>query len=145
MINEGYIDRVKALARLAAEENEFPVAALVIQDDQVIAEGRNQKESLNDPTAHAEVLAIREAVKHHGDWRLTGTTLLTTLEPCPMCLGAIIHARIKTIVYLAKDIRWGACGSVMDFSSHPMLNHRCELLYQPDDEIVALMKNFFRK
>ena len=105
MINEGYIDRVKALARLAAEENEFPVAALVIQDDQVIAEGRNQKESLNDPTAHAEVLAIREAVKHHGDWRLTGTTLLTTLEPCPMCLGAIIHARLAKIVYLAKDIR----------------------------------------
>ena len=144
MIDPLFIDRVKALAVKASKIDDFPVGAIVVKDGKIIGEGYNQKESLNDPTAHAEVLAIKAAVSYVGDWRLSGALLITTLEPCPMCLGAIIHARIETIIYLAKDIRWGACGSVMDFSSHDKLNHRCEVVYQPDDEVVHMMKDFFK-
>ena len=144
MIDPSFIDRVKALALKASKIDDFPVGAIVVKDGKIIGEGYNQKEFLNDPTAHAEVLAIKAAVSNVGDWRLSGASLITTLEPCPMCLGAIIHARIETIIYLAKDIRWGACGSVMDFSSHDKLNHRCEVVYQPDDEVVYMMKNFFK-
>jgi tRNA(adenine34) deaminase len=144
MVDQAVIDRVKALAKQAYDMEEFPVGALVVQQNEIIGEGFNQKESLADPTAHAEVLAIRAATQVIGDWRLTGATLVTTLEPCPMCLGAIIQARISTIVFLAKDIRWGACGSVMDFSNHHQLNHSCELNYLPDNEVVDLMKSFFK-
>ena len=139
-----HIDSVIGLAKQAESIAEFPVGAMVIDSNgDVIGTGYNQKETLNDPTAHAEVLAIRDAVKRVGDWRLLGTTLLTTLEPCPMCLGAIIQARIAKIVFLAKDIRWGACGSVMDFSNHDVLNHRCEVEFLANDEVVGLMKGFF--
>ena len=144
MIDPLFIDRVKALAVKASKIDDFPVGAIVVKDGKIIGEGYNQKEFLNDPTAHAEVLAIKAAVSNVGDWRLSGASLITTLEPCPMCLGAIIHARIETIIYLAKDIRWGACGSVMDFSSHDKLNHRCKVIYEPDDEVVHMMKNFFK-
>jgi len=140
-----HIESAIDLARQASLENEFPVGAMVIQaDGRVIGRGYNQKETLKDPTAHAEVLAIRDAVNTLGDWRLVGATLLTTLEPCPMCLGAIIHARIAKIVFLAKDIRWGACGSVMDFSSHDALNHQCEIEYLANDDVVKIMKCFFK-
>jgi tRNA(adenine34) deaminase len=140
-----YIDTAIELAKQARDMDEFPVGAMVIRSDgDIVGKGFNQKESLKDPTAHAEVLAIRDAVKQVGDWRLTNATLLTTLEPCPMCLGAIIQARISTIVYLAKDIRWGACGSVMDFSNHDQLNHQCEVHYIPNDDVVRLMKDFFK-
>ena len=139
-----FINDVIDLAKYASSKNEFPVGAMVINSEgDVIGTGYNQKETLKDPTAHAEVLAIRDAVKRVGDWRLLGTTLLTTLEPCPMCLGAIIQARIAKIVFLAKDIRWGACGSVMDFSNHDQLNHRCEVEFLVNDEVVGLMKEFF--
>tara|TARA_A100001015_G_scaffold231968_1_gene262775 strand:- start:867 stop:1316 length:450 start_codon:yes stop_codon:yes gene_type:complete len=141
---ELFIEEAIALARLANDAQEFPVGAVIFKDDVVLGKGYNQKEGLNDPSGHAEILALRAAAKQLGDWRLTGATLVTTLEPCPMCLGAILQARIQTIVYLAKDIRWGACGSVMDFSHHPKLNHRCDLVYRPNDEVVTLMKDFFK-
>ena len=105
----------------------------------------NQKETLKDPSAHAELLAVRAAAAAIGDWRLTGATLVSTLEPCPMCLGAILQARIAHVVYLAKDIRWGACGSIMDFSHHSALNHRCTLDYRPNSTVVDLMKQFFKR
>ena len=139
-----FIQQAVHLAKLAAELNEFPVGALVVHEGQVIGQGMNQKESLGDPTAHAEVMAIRDACNQMGDWRLSGATLVTTLEPCPMCLGTILQARIAEIIYLAKDLRWGACGSVMDFSNHKDLNHRCKLTYMPHDAVVHLMKSFFK-
>tara|TARA_A100001015_G_scaffold286120_1_gene354405 strand:- start:8058 stop:8501 length:444 start_codon:yes stop_codon:yes gene_type:complete len=139
-----FINRAILLAQQANDRDEFPVGALVYRDGVILGEGFNQKEGLRDPSGHAEVLALRAAAKEQGDWRLTGATLVTTLEPCPMCLGAILQARIQTIVYLAKDIRWGACGSVMDFSSHPKLNHRCDLIYRPNDHVVNLMTSFFK-
>jgi len=139
-----WVQRAIELARMAASINEFPVGALVVFNDQVIGEGMNQKESLGDPTAHAEVMAIRKACQQSGYWRLNGSVLLTTLEPCPMCLGTILQSRVSEIVYLAKDLRWGACGSVMDFSNHHALNHRCQLTYVPNKAVVGLMKRFFK-
>ena len=137
-----HIDSVIGLAKQAESIAEFPVGAMVIDSKgEVIGIGYNQKETLKDPTAHAEVLAIRDAVKRVGG--VCRTTLLTTLEPCPMCLGASIQARSAKIVFLAKDIRWGACGSVMDFSNHDALNHRCEVEFLANDEVVGLMKGFF--
>ena len=138
-----FINRAILLAQQANDRDEFPVGALVYRDGVILGEGFNQKEGLRDPSGHAEVLALRAAAKEQGDWRLTGATLVTTLEPCPMCLGAIIQARIAKIVFLAKDIRWGACGSVMDFSNHDALNHRCEVEFLANDEVVGLMKGFF--
>ncbi len=139
-----YIARAIDLAVEASNNNEFPVGAILIKDEEIIGEGMNLKETLKDPTAHAEVMAIRQACQKIGDWRLNGSTLMTTLEPCPMCLGTILQARVTEIIYLAKDLRWGACGSVMDFSNNSELNHRCKLTYLPNDEVVQLMKTFFK-
>ena len=94
---QSFINQAINLAKKAAEQNEFPVGALVVKDGHILGEGYNQKESLNDPSAHAEILAIKEAAKVMGDWRLIGATLISTLEPCPMCLGAILQARIKRL------------------------------------------------
>ena len=141
---QSFINQAINLAKKAAEQNEFPVGALVVKDGFILGAGYNQKESLNDPSAHAEILAIKEAAKVMDDWRLIGATLISTLEPCPMCLGAILQARIKKVVYLAKDLRWGACGSIIDFSNHSEFNHRVKLEYIPTDEVVALMKSFFK-
>ena len=134
------INRVIELAKQAALKSEFPVGALVVKDNVILGEGYNLKESSHDPTAHAEVLALRAATKKVADWRLNGSILISTLEPCPMCLGAILQARVN----LAQDIRWGACGSVMNFSQHDQLNHQCELEYLPNHEVVDLMKSFFK-
>ena len=138
------INEAIACAQQAAEYGEFPVGAVVVLDGKVIGKGYNQKETLKDPAAHAEILAIRQAASAIGDWRLSGATLVSTLEPCPMCLGAIIQARIAHIVYLAKDLRWGACGTVMDFSNHAQLNHHCETTFIPNDDVVKLMRSFFK-
>ena len=134
-----------ALAIAASDAHEFPVGAVVHRDGMIIGAGMNQKETLKDPSAHAELLAVRSAADAIGDWRLTGATLISTLEPCPMCLGAILQARISHVVYLAKDIRWGACGSIMDFSQHHALNHQCTLEYRPNSTVVDLMKQFFKR
>ena len=141
---QSFINQAINLAKKAAEQKEFPVGALVVKDGQVLGEGYNQKESLNDPSAHAEILAIKQASTVIGDWRLMGATLVSTLEPCPMCLGAILQARIENVVFLAKDLRWGACGSIIDFSNHSKFNHRVNLEYIPTDEVVLLMKAFFK-
>jgi tRNA(adenine34) deaminase len=138
------IDRAILLAKKARDQGEFPVGAVVYRDEHILGEGFNQKESTKDPSTHAEVMAIRVAAQAVGDWRLTGGTLVTTLEPCPMCLGAALQARIHTIIYLAKDFRWGACGSVMDFSNHAQLNHRCVCHYEPYPDVVSLMTDFFK-
>ncbi len=138
------MQRAIALAKTAAAQNEFPVGAVVVDAGHIIGEGFNQKEQQSDPTAHAEMGALRQAAAVKSTWRLTGCTLITTLEPCPMCLGAILQARIDTVVYLAKDLRWGACGSIMDFSDHPELNHRCQLVYAPNPSVVAMMRAFFK-
>ena len=115
------------LAARAAERGEVPVGALVVKDGKVIGRGYNAPISSKDPTAHAEIQALREATKSLGNYRLEGCSLYATLEPCAMCAGAILHARIARLVYGAADLKTGACGSVVDLFSEKKLNHHTEV------------------
>jgi len=115
------------LAARAAERGEVPVGALVVKDGKVIGRGYNAPISSKDPTAHAEIQALREATKNLGNYRLEGCSLYVTLEPCAMCAGAILHARIARLVYGAADLKTGACGSVVDLFSEKKLNHHTEV------------------
>ena len=139
--------------RMALEEasrapavGEVPIAALIVQNSQVLAQTHNYRELWQDPTAHAEVTAIRAAAIALGTWRLTDTTLYVTVEPCLMCIGAIILARISRVVFGAWDSKAGACGSVFDFTNEPRLNHRVEILGGLlEQESQALIQQFFRQ
>src|SRR5512140_1932681 len=113
-----------ALARAAGERGEVPVGAVAVLEDRIVGCGANARESAHDPTAHAELLAIQDAARTLGRWRLTGVTLFVTLEPCAMCAGAMVLARIDRLVYAASDPKAGAAGSLMDLTSDPRLNHR---------------------
>ncbi len=115
-------------ARAASAHGEVPVGALVVHDGEVIARAHNLREGLQDPSAHAELLALREAARKLGRWRLTGCTLYVTLEPCAMCAGALVLARIDRLVYGCDDSKAGACGSVIDIVREPKLNHRVEVV-----------------
>lgn len=133
-------------AGLAAAQGEVPVGAVVVQDGQVIGRGYNRKEIDNDPTAHAEMIALREAARRSGNWRLIDATLFCTLEPCPMCAGAMIQARLGRLVYGAKDLRFGADGSLVDVLAEPRFNHSVEVVPGVlEDEAASLMQAFFRR
>lgn len=114
------------LAHLAAEAGEVPVGAIVVKDGEIIGRGSNAPIVSHDPSAHAEIIAMRDAAKKLGNYRLVGSTLYVTLEPCAMCTGAIQHARIARLVYGASDPKTGACGSVIDLMKEPRLNHHTE-------------------
>jgi tRNA(adenine34) deaminase len=116
-----------ALARRAELEGEVPVAAIVVKDQQIVGRGWNRNIGLHDPSAHAEIEALREAGRILGNYRLSGCTLYCTLEPCLMCSGALVHARIARVVYGAADPRTGAAGSVFDVLESPKHNHRIEV------------------
>jgi tRNA(adenine34) deaminase len=111
-------------AERAREQGDVPIGAVVVHAGEVIAVGRNERELRGDPTAHAEILALREAARAVGSWRLLDTVLYVTLEPCAMCAGAIVLARLPRVVYGASDPKAGACGSVLDVLGEPRLNHR---------------------
>jgi tRNA(adenine34) deaminase len=134
-----------ALARDAGDRGEVPVGAVALFEGRVVGRGANARESANDPTAHAELHAIQEAARTLGRWRLSGVTLVVTLEPCAMCAGAMVLARIDRLVYAASDPKAGAAGSLMDLSSDARLNHRFPvesgLLA---DEAGELLRAFFR-
>jgi tRNA(adenine34) deaminase len=123
MSDETFMREALALAQTAAEVGEVPVGAMVVRDGAVIGRGYNQPVSGHDPTAHAEVVAMRDAARRLGNYRLNDCTLYVTLEPCAMCAGAIMHARIARVVYGAADPKTGACGSVVDLFSEARLNH----------------------
>jgi len=131
-------------AQRAREHGDVPIGAVVARAGEVIAVARNERELRQDPTAHAEILALREAAQALGSWRVLETTLYVTLEPCAMCAGAIVLARVPRVVYGASDPKAGACGSVLDVLSEPRLNHRPEvrggLL---GEECGALLSAFF--
>src|SRR5499427_8035998 len=114
-------------ARLAAEAGEVPVGAVVIKDGEIVGRGHNRNLLDNDPTAHAEIVALRQAAARLGNHRLTGCTMVATIEPCAMCAGALIHARIARLVYGASDPKAGAAGSLLQVINHPGLNHRMEV------------------
>lgn len=143
----------QAFMRVALEEaaratalGEVPIAALVVQGDRILAQTHNYRELWQDPTAHAEIIAIRAAATALGSWRLLDTTLYVTLEPCTMCIGAIILARIPRIVFGAWDPKAGACGSVFNLPSEPKLNHRVSVTGGVlEQESQALLQKFFRE
>ena len=131
-------------ARKAYSKGEVPVGAVILKDGVVIGQGHNLKETLKDPTAHAEILAIREAARHEAGWRILDATMYVTLEPCPMCAGAIVMARIPRLVIGTKDPRTGACGSLWNIVCDKRLNHRVEVITGiKEHECRKLLEEFF--
>lgn len=139
------MQRALELARCAEESGEVPVGALLVADDKIIAQGWNAPVANSDPTAHAEIQVLRAAGKACGNYRLPGTTLYVTMEPCPMCAGALVHARISRLVYGVKDHRVGAAGTVFDIVRAPQVNHRVEVSGGIlESECRELVQRFFR-
>jgi tRNA(adenine34) deaminase len=131
-------------AARAAEAGEVPVGAVAVFEDRIVATGRNEREGARDPTAHAEMLALRRAAEALQRWRLTGVTLYVTLEPCAMCAGALVNARVDRLVYGCDDPKAGAAGSLFDIPVDPRLNHRVAVERGAlADECAALLKDFF--
>jgi tRNA(adenine34) deaminase len=135
-----------AEARLAAEAGEVPIGAVVVHQSAIIARGQNRVLRDVDPTAHAEIVALRGAAAALANYRLSGCTLYVTLEPCAMCAGAMIHARIDRLVYAAADPKAGACGSVLSVLNHPQLNHEMQVEQGiATEESAELLRKFFRE
>jgi tRNA(Arg) A34 adenosine deaminase TadA len=134
-----------AEAQQASANGDVPVGAVVVHDGEVIARAHNRRECDRDPTAHAELIALKRAAAVLGRWRLTGCTLYVTLEPCAMCAGALVLARIDRLVYGCNDPKAGACGSVTDLVREPRLNHRIEVTRGVSaDECRTVLKDFFK-
>jgi tRNA(adenine34) deaminase len=134
------------MAKKAAGANEVPVGAVVVRAGHIIARASNQVELLKDATAHAEMLALTQAEAAVGDWRLTDCDLYVTKEPCPMCAGALVHTRIRRLVFGCADSSAGAAGSVMNLLQMPTLNHRCDVASGVlQNECAAILQSFFRK
>jgi len=125
--HEHWMQRAIQLAQQAADEDEVPVGAVIVKDNQLIAEGWNQPIQSHDPSAHAEMMAIRNAGQFLNNYRLIDTTMYVTLEPCSMCVGAMIHARVKHLVFGASDLKTGATGSAINLIHDPIHNHKIEV------------------
>ena len=139
-----FMRRALLEAKKAYLKGEVPVGAIIVADGQVVARAHNRKEELQDPTAHAEMLAIREAASRLGSWRLLGTTMYVTLEPCAMCAGALVLARVERLVYGTPDPKAGAAGSVTNLVRHDALNHHLEVTSGVlQEECAALLQQFF--
>ena len=144
-IDSHFISRALELAREAGLHGEVPVGAVIVKDQQIIAEGWNRPISTSDPTAHAEIIAMRGAGASLNNYRLTDCTLYVTLEPCAMCAGAMVHARVKRLVYGATDPRAGAAGTIFNITDHAALNHRVEVTAGVmAEECGTLLRQFFR-
>ena len=131
-------------ARAAIEHGDVPVGAIVLRGDEVIAKAHNERERLQDPSAHAEVLALRAAAEAVGSWRLDGTTLVVTLEPCMACAGTLINSRSDRVVFGADDLKAGACGSLYNICADPRVNHTVEVTPRIlDEECGAMLTDFF--
>ncbi|MCX7392713.1 MAG: tRNA adenosine(34) deaminase TadA [Planctomycetales bacterium] len=132
------------LARQAFEEGEVPIGAVIVHENRIIGASGNQREQLRDPTAHAEMIAITQAAESLGTWRLLDCTLYSTLEPCPMCAGAIVQARIPIVVYGAADQKAGACHTLFQITNDVRLNHRATVLGGVlEDDCRAILREFF--
>jgi tRNA(adenine34) deaminase len=143
-IDQGFMEAALELARQAATLDEVPVGAVVVLDGEIVGRGCNQPISRHDPTAHAEIMALRDAATRLGNYRLPGATLYVTLEPCIMCAGAIMHARIARVVFGARDPKTGAAGSVVDLFAESRLNHHAEVTSGVLAETCgALLSGFF--
>lgn len=145
MNDEFFMDQAIKLAKEAAKEGEVPVGAVVVIDGRIVGRGRNRRETGKNALAHAEIEAINEACKTLGGWRLWQCDMYVTLEPCPMCTGAIINSRIKRLVYGASDSKAGSCGSVVNLFSLPY-NHKPEVISGlKQEECAALLSDFFKR
>ncbi len=143
--HEYYMRLALREAERAAQHGDVPVGAVIIHEGEVIASGGNEREARKSPLAHAEIIAIEEAARRLGSWRLLNTVLYVTLEPCPMCAGAIVQARIPHLVYGAPDKKAGAAGTLYDICRDPRLNHTLEVTAGVlADEAVAQLQSFFR-
>ena len=133
-------------AKKAGQIGEVPVGAILVSEDgEILSAAHNQTIKQNDPTAHAEILALRKAAVEIKNYRLLNTTLYVTVEPCIMCMGAIVHARVSRVVYGAKDPKWGAAGSLYNYAEDNRLNHRVEIITDVEaDDCRRLMQDFFR-
>jgi tRNA(adenine34) deaminase len=144
--DEYWMARALSLAQRAAEVGEVPVGAVLVQNGEIIGQGYNQPISASDPTAHAEIIALRQAAEKLKNYRLPGTTLYATLEPCAMCAGAMIQARVGRLVFGAGDSRNGACGSVFNVLQSNIINHQTEIKAGVlAGECAALLRVFFRR
>ena len=141
-----YMQTALDLAQQAALSGEVPVGAIVVKDGIIIGRGSNAPIGSHDPTAHAEIIAMREAAQYLGNYRLVDCTLYVTLEPCAMCSGAVQHARIAKLVYGTSDLKTGACGSVVNLMGEPKLNHHCEVHFGVlAEECGAVLSAFFKQ
>lgn len=132
-------------AKKAYDKGEVPIGAVIARKGKVLAKAHNLRESLKDATAHAEIITIQKACNNAGGWRLTGSTLYVTIEPCPMCAGAILQSRIDKVVIGAMDPKAGACGSIVNLLNNESFNHQVEIVTGVmEEECSHLMKNFFR-
>lgn len=143
MDHEKYMRMALELAAQAEGDGDVPVGCVIVKDGQVIGRGRNRREERGDATAHAEVEAIRDACAHTGSWRLTGCTLYVTLEPCPMCAGGILSARIPELYYGAKDAGFGACGSILNLFEEDFRHHPKIVGHILEEECAQLLQDFF--
>ena len=143
--DEGYLREAISEAHAAEQFGEVPVGAIIVRNDEIIARGRNRVIADSDPTAHAEMVVLRAAGVAVGNYRLQGCDLYTTLEPCAMCAGAILHGRIRRLIFAAPDPKAGACGTVLHVLNHPALNHHVEVTAGLlAEECGALLSRFFR-
>jgi tRNA(adenine34) deaminase len=144
--DEAFMREALRQAQKAYEADEVPVGAVVVRAGKIIARACNQVELLKDATAHAEMLALTQAEAAVGDWRLTDCDLYVTKEPCPMCAGALVHTRIRRVIFGCRDPRAGAAGSVINLLQLPSLNHQCEISAGVlQNECAAILQDFFRK
>jgi tRNA(adenine34) deaminase len=144
--SEGYMRRALAAAEDAARSGEVPVGAVVVVRDEVVAVAHNERETRNDPTAHAEIVALRRAAAALGGWRLVDAELFVTMEPCPMCAGALVNARLRRLVYGCDDPKAGAARTLYRLLDDPRLNHRVEVVAGVlADESAALLRAFFSR
>lgn len=144
--DEKWMRHALAEARLALKKNEVPIGAVVVYEDKIIGRGHNQVESLNDPTAHAEIIAIGAACNFLNSWRLSGSSIYVTIEPCAMCAGAIVLSRLNRMIFGAKDPKAGACGSLYNIVQDSRLNHQVEVTpYILEQECSQILESFFEK
>ncbi len=145
-MDEFFMKQALMEAYKAFEINEVPIGAIIVRNNEIVGRGYNQKETLKDATLHAEISAIREACNNLGGWRLPGCTMYVTLEPCAMCAGALVNARVERVVIGTKDLKTGACGSILNITQMDQLNHKINVQFGVlEEDCSNILKTFFEK